>query len=540
MMKYHLSAFIVVILFAATVAAADSTFVVKYLSAENVYLNGGQADGLVVGDHLMVTSDGKCRTEIEVLFVAEHSASCRILTSDCPLAAGDKAEVIAKVKPDSSSVAADTSAARPKPDTVAATTLVPVTRSFAKPAQPNLSGSLSILYYHWNDQSVSNLDFSQTTARLNVKARRLFGKDITFSLRSRGRYDQRQRAYSSTVPKDAWENRIWEFSFSYENPRAQTNLYAGRILSRRISSAGYLDGLLLEQRLSENMRVGLFGGQEPSWAYADGQLSLNKGGMYLTYLNGEPGKSYVEQSIAVVGQYHGANVSRELISSQGRYSSGSRWGYYHTAEFDLNRGWRKEKAGQSLTLSSLYLGTYYRVSSRIRLNFSYDNRKNYWTYDTKSTVDSLFDDHLRQGGRAQLDLSLPLAIQTSGSYGINKRAGDAALTKAYSFYLSKSGLIHRSATTMLQYSGFRGPFERGDNYSIRLSDNIVPTAQLAIAYGVYNYTTVTDGSHRKNNWIEFSTVADLSRRFFFLGSIESDRGDDIKGLRLQTELGFRF
>ena len=541
MTKYALPAVFVLLLCSLRIHAAETSFLVKYVSAENVYLSGGQADGLSVGDHLVITSAGQCRTEVEVLYVAEHSASCKMLTSNCSIAVGDKAELTTTVKADSSKVSPDTTAAIVKRDTIAPVTApAPSSTRPARTAPPNISGSFSILYYHWNDQSVSNLDFAQTTSRLNLKVRRLFGQGITFSLRTRGRYDQRQRAYSSTVPQNAWENRIWEFSVSYEDPNSRTNFYAGRILSRRISSAGYLDGVLLEQRVSDNVRVGVFGGQEPQWAYADGQLSLSKGGGYLTYLSGDPGKSYFEQSIAAIGQYHAMNVSRELIASQGRYSSSARWGYYHTAEFDVNRGWRKDKTGQSLTLSSLYLGTYYRVSDRVRLNLSYDNRKQYWTYETKSTVDSLFDDHLRQGARAQVDISLPYAIQTSGSYGINKRAGDPATTKAYSFYLSKSGVIQRSSTTMLQYSGFRGPFERGDNYSIRVSDNLVPAVQLAVAYGVYNYTTIADGSSRKNNWFELSTVADLSRRYFFLGSVESDRGDDIKGVRLQTELGLRF
>jgi hypothetical protein len=539
-------AFVILCVYAAmsqgSVRGAGTSYSVKYLSSENVYLNAGQADGLAVGDHLTITSSGKCRTEVEIVFAADHSASCKVVSGDCTLAVGDKAERIATAKPDSLPAKPDTAAALQKTDSIKAAPAAPspVPKSFGRPAQPNLSGSISLLYYYWNDQSVSNLDFSQTTARLNLKARRLFGKEITFSLRTRGRYDQRDRAYSSAVAKNAWENRVWEFSFTYDDPKSPYGFAFGRLLSRRISSAGYLDGLLLERRISGNVVVGMFGGTEPQWAYADGQLSLNKGGGYLTFTKGDPGKAYLEQSLAAIGQYHGTNVSRELISSQGRYSSGSRWGYYHTAEFDINRSWRKEKAGQTLTLSSLYLGTYYRASDRLRLSLSYDNRKSYWTYDTKSVVDSLFDDHLRQGIRGQVDLSLPLLIQTSGSYGVNKRTGDSASSKAYSLYVSKSGLLNRTAVIMLQYSGFRGPFEHGDNYSVRMSDNLAPTVQVALAYGIYDYEAVPDGIRRKNNWFEVSTTADFSRRVFFLGSIESDRGDDIKGVRIQTELGCRF
>lgn len=528
-----------ILAFVSGLSAAESTLLVKYVSAENIYLSGGQADGVAVGDHVTVTSKGNCLTDLEVVYVAEHSASCKVVSGTCTIAAGDKAVLIPAARPDTTQVV-DTTVAKPRDTTLAKVVPPPAPRSYAPKPPPNISGDLSILYYNWHDKSASNLDFSQVTSRFDFRARRLFGQDITFTLRTRGRYDHRQRSYSSLVPQNAWENRVWEFSLSYESPHSPNSMYVGRILSRRISSAGYIDGLLLEHKLSDDFRVGVFGGQEPQYAYNTGQVSLNKGGGYLTYLHGDPGKSYFEQSIAAIGQYHAMDVSRELIASQGRYSTGNRWGYYHTAEIDINRGWRKEKTGKTFSLSSLYLGTYYRLSSAIRLNVSYDNRVNYWTIDTKSLVDSLFDDHLRQGVRTQLDISLPLHIQTSTSYGLNKRTGDPSATKAYSFYLAKTGMLHSSSVTSVQYAGFRGPFEHGDNYSVRVTDNLIPRAQFGLAYGVYNYTVSSIASVRKNSWFETSVFADLSRRYYMMGSVEFDSGDDIKGTRLQTDLGLRF
>jgi hypothetical protein len=520
-------------------ASATTTFVVKYVSAENVYLNGGQADGLAVGDHLMIYSRGDCPTEVEIVFVADHSASCKTLSSACEIVAGERAILVVTGKTDTAQTVTDSVVPTPAVDTaIAKTSAVP--KSYVRPSPPKVTGSVSLLYYLWNDRGVSNLDFAQTTARLNLKVRRLFGKEITFSLRTRGRYDQRQRAYVSTVSRDAWENRIWECSLGYEDPSAAINVFAGRLLPRRVAGAGYLDGVLMEGRVSEETRVGLFAGNEPSWAYADRRLSLYKAGGYVTFSKGQPGKTSIEQTIAGVGEYHGFNVSREFAALQGRFNAGTRWGFYHTAEFDINRSWRKERTGKTIALSSLYLGSYYRLSSTLRLNLSYDTRTNYWTYEARSTVDSLFDHHLRQGIRTQLDVTLPAHVQGSVAFGQRKRQGDPAPTNSYSFHLNRIGLWHPAAGATIQFDSFNGPFEHGLNYSLRLSDNIARSTSISLAYGAYTYRVDLGNLHRSNRWYEVGSQTDLLKKVFLGISVQFNSGDDISGVRLQSELGWRF
>ncbi|MEW5795281.1 MAG: hypothetical protein AB1772_02870 [Candidatus Zixiibacteriota bacterium] len=519
--------------------AGATTFEIKYLSAENVYLGGGRADGLVVGDRLVTVDAGNCRTELEIVFVADHSASCAKLSDNCTPAVGDKAVLVSKPSADTAPSAVDTTLAEAERDTTAIPQPV-APRSFSPRQAPTITGGVSLLFNHWADQSSTNLGFSQTTARLNLKVRRLFDRDITFSLRTRGRYDQRQRAYSSAVSRQAWENRIWEFSLSYDAPLARLNFGAGRILPRRVSSVGYLDGLLLETRATENLRVGLFGGSEPHWAYANDRVSVNRAGVYLSVISPTGGGLILEQSIAAVGEYHAGTVSRELFALQGRISSGSRWSIYHTAEVDINRRWRRDAAGKSLSLSSLYAGINYRLYNSVRFVVSYDNRTNYRTYETRTVVDSLFDDHLRQGVRTQVDVALPYQVRASIGYGLRKRSGDPDQTNSYSLYLSRAGLLGFGSTISVHYAAFQGPFDRGDNYSTRVTRSVSRRLQLSLGYGGYRYRAESSDSYRRSNWFEIGAQADLSRRLYLGGSAEFDSGDDIDGTRVQTELGYRF
>jgi len=523
----------------ASSAIADTTLTVKYVSAESVYLNGGKADGLSVGDQLTITGKGKCQTVIEVVFVADHSASCKVTDTTCAVAVGAKALFIVVPKADTTQTPIDSAVAAPQP-VVTIDTAKPSPKSYARPALAQFSGAVSFGYYHWTDQSASHLDFSQSTVRFDLKARRLLGQDLTLNLRSRGRHDQRHRSYNSQVAAKSWENRLWEFSLTYNTPTEGFCAQAGRILPRRVSGIGYLDGLLLETRLAGQLRFGLFGGTSPQWGYAEGQIAINRVGSYAALTSGDPGHVYFEQSGAAIGEYHKTFVSREFIALQGRISSGGQWSIYHNAEIDINRNWRKIKTGTSANLTSIYLGGNYRFNDKLRLGLSYDNRTNHWSYEYRTIADSLFDTHLRQGARAQMELTLPWRIQSSVSYGLRKRAGDSRATTSYSVYLNRMGILRRTTMGSFQYASFRGPLDIGSNYSARVSDYVLPSLSLGCAYSVYAYRLDTGGTDRRNRSFEITSQLDLARNYFFNGSLQFDRGDDTKGTRVQTEVGYRF
>ncbi|HVP06927.1 MAG TPA: hypothetical protein VMS71_03720 [Candidatus Acidoferrum sp.] len=539
-MKTVLAPIIVLLLIEGLCAAAPvrTSFAVKYISSESVYLDGGQADGLVLGDTLSITGKSGSKAILVVSFIAEHSASCAVAAGQLAgFEVGDRAELESLKQTVVQPPAVDTTThVQPREITPA-----PVTKPvLSKPPETRINGVVSFLFYSWGDRSSSDLNFTQSTARLDLRARRLWGREINFSLRSRGRYDQRQRAYSSLVGKNAWENRLWELSLSYDDPNAPFNAALGRVLPRRVGGIGYIDGLLVEAKASSHVRVGVFGGSDPVWAYNEGQLSLMKGGGYLTYLYGAYDKVYLEQSIAGVGEYHGSLSSREYLSLQGRMNVGSRWGFNNTADIDVNRSWRRDRSQHAVTLSNIYLGTYYRITNAVRASISYDNRRNYWSLENRSVVDSLFDDRLRQGGRGQLDIAWPHKISTSMSYGYNKRDGDAKATQSYSLFVSRYGLWRPGSSLSGQYAGFTGPFEKGYNFTARINAPLTNRAYVGLAYGSYVYSVTSESVHRKNNWVELSTQADMSRRAFTIGSLQFNSGDDIKGIRFQFEIGLRF
>jgi hypothetical protein len=526
---------IVCLLFLAGAGQAADRFTVKYLSAENVYLDGGEADGLAIGARLVVLGQAGAKTEVEVVFVAAHSASCKVIGSAGSIRVGDKAQMKSSPLSDTTVVKDSTSAtivdSVPVPE--------PVTQPRKRTASP-VSGSVSLAFYQWNDRAESNLDFTQTTARVSLKARHLWGKEMTLTVRGRGRFDQRQRNYRSEVEREDWQNRLWEFSLSYEEPTAPVNYWVGRILPRRAGGIGYLDGVLVEGRLSDRIRTGLFAGTYPDWLYDERRLSLMKAGGYLNYSSGDYRGFFLEENVGASGEYHGGEAGREYLIVQGRMSQGNLWGVTHSGEIDINRSWRKERAGKSFELSSLYVNGWVRPAQRLRLSLSYDNRTNYWTFENRSTVDSLFDDNLRQGVRLQTDLTLPAQLFSSLSVGYRDRAGDPDPSWSYSAQLRKRDALIKGFSLSAQYAAFHNLSSRGHNYALRAGKVLGGKYDLNIAYGSYVYRTDDRSQSRSNNWVELSGQADVGRHYWLGLRFQTDSGDDIKGYRVQSELGYRF
>ncbi|RJP73711.1 MAG: hypothetical protein C4532_04085, partial [Candidatus Abyssobacteria bacterium SURF_17] len=372
-------------------------FSVTYVSAEHVYLDGGSDDGLQIGDRLALGPNERTPA-LEVVYVAVHSASCRLLAGARMPSAGANTRVVARAvtsEPESATPSATVGTivgAAPQTPSLAPEVVLPVL----------LSGTVSLRHHHWADNNPSNLDYSQSDARLDLKARRLFDENITLIIRSRGRYDARESSYSGVGHSD-WENRLWELSITYDKPDGAVTFSVGRILPRQIGTIGYLDGLLVEWHAGSSMHVGVLGGRQPDWLYRTENAELTRVGAYMSHRSDVRAHLRINQSLAAIAEVHRGTTSRTFLTNQGTIAAGNHVGVNHTLEIDLNTGWREKRAGQSVSLSRAFVNVYWQAVRDLRLGLSYDNLRRYWTYEYRSTADSLFDDRLHQGVRGRVD-----------------------------------------------------------------------------------------------------------------------------------------
>jgi hypothetical protein len=512
------------------------SFQIKYLSAQNVYLDAGKIAGLKIGDRLLVKRDGKTIAEIEVKYLSDHSASCQIVSSNGVVKSGDKAilqerqQVIEKVQP--IPVVIDTT--QDIKETKISTT-APSSRRRRSP----FSGTVSLQYYYWKDLQETQLDFSQPTLRVSLRGKQLWGKDYNIRIRARLRHNQRARSLHSNAPEQEWRNRIFEVSFSYDNINAPLNYKLGRIISNKFSGVGYIDGLLLQYNALPKFRFGLFGGSQPQWQYGTLQTSLQKYGAYFNYSTGNYSKGRFESTLAAAGEYHGNTVSREFIYFQNNFNLYQRWTVFQSAEVDINRSWRKDITGENTSLTNLFVSAQWRIIQSVIIGAMYDNRQNYLTYQTRTLADSLFDEALRQGVRGTLTLIFPHNYRLFGNFGIRKRVTDVETTKSFSGGLSKVNFLIPNLRIYINASGFSNFFTDGINYSILAGRYMGNRLNIDLALGGNQYSLKADNTNRFNQWIRINLLSDLIYRVFLSGNYEYGWGDDIHGHRFLFEIGYR-
>ncbi len=540
MLKKNLSLILLLVFCVSNIASQSSSpkqdiYHVKYLSAENVYLDAGKLAGLTVGDLLTVRRNNQDVAELEIVYLSDYSASCNIKSSTTPIKPGDLVYLKSKAQntgEETLILQKDSITVVPVTDKVNGTTQSRRNRS-------PFSGSISLQYYTWQDLDPTQLDFSQPTLRLNLRGRKLWGKDYYLNIRGRIRRNNRSRSLNSFAPQEEWRNRIFELSFSYNNPNAILNYQLGRIISNKFSGVGYIDGLLLHFNTTEKLGVGAFAGTQPQWQYSTYQTSIQKYGGYLNYKTGNFSTGLFESTIAAVGEYHGAEVSREFIYFQNSFNGFFRWNFFQSAEVDINRKWRKDYNNSNITLTSLFLSGQWKATEWLMVGILYDNRRNYLTYETRTLADSLFDESLRQGLRGNLTLILPQNYRIFGNFGIRKMKTDVESTISYAGGVSKTNLIWRGSRIFLNGSGFSSFYTHGLNYSVMFGQLFMNGIQVDLGIGGYQYDLKTSQTKRHNQWSRFQLWTNLPYHFYFSGQYEYDWGDEINGNRILLEIGYR-
>lgn len=531
-----------------TQAAARLT--VRYRSATNVYLDGGRDQGLALGDRLLVTSGRDTVAELEVVYVADQSASCRLVSETRTVRAGDVATLKAKPAPPTAArtaapappAAAATAAAEPSPAPAAALASVSASAANDRP-QPwaRARGGVSFGFYKVDDQTPSAYDFEQRTARLDLNLSEIAGRPLSFTTRLRSRQDVRARTLSSFNPQDQRQDRVYELALRYEPPSQRFGLEAGRIGISRFVGIGYLDGALLRFQVASGLHVGAFGGQR---ADPDGVEPGGKGPKYGAFLGLAPGGRWArswEVVLAGVREMASGEVSREYLSAESRFGGGSRWNVYQRAEIDWNRGWRLEASnGRAFQLTNLSVGANLRLTQAASASLSYDNRRNYRSHLNRSVPETFFDDLTRQGLRAGLYLGRGNGL--SGSLGGGLRLGEGGGKSTYSGFASvrHGNLFGGRLYLGADGSGYGGAFGNGMMLSGRVGRRFAAGHTLDLSYTQSLYRVADTPGSRHTQWLRFSGRGELGHGVYLVGDLEYDQGDDLKGPRAFLELGYQF
>ncbi len=520
------------------VSAANPSFVVRYRSASNVYIDGGKAEGLAVGDRLAVVVDTQTVAELEVVFLSEGSASCRVVSEKRSVRAGDTATLLPKREPPPTLPEA---AAKVVASPVEAP--APVLTAQTAPARPwaRLRGGASVgLYKAW-DHEPGSLGFEQRLGRLDLSLIDIGGQPLTFNTRFRSRRDTRSASLSSS--RFDKRNDLYEMSLRYEPPQDDVSFEVGRLGSSRFTSIGYLDGAMVRVRLRSPLQIGGFAGKS---AIVDGLGTGGVGPKYGGFLRFSPRNLYsaaYDVTVAVIREFAQADVSREYLSVESRFGSG-KVSVFGRSEVDLNRGWRRSLAGQDYQLSNLSLATNLRFSPSASAALSYDSRRNYRDYFTRNVPEQIFDDLLHQGLRGSFYLGRGYGLNATAGFGVLLREDtlSPADSNSYSYNggLRHGNLFQKEISIGADFNAFQNAVTDGYLVTAQAGKRFRGGHQFDLSYGRSFYRVKATAQDRKTEYLRFAGRGDLGRHVYVLADVEYDRGDDLRGLRGFFEAGFQF
>jgi hypothetical protein len=535
---------------AQTAAADDSnSFRVRYLSAEHVYLDGGRVDGLAIGDTLRVRRDELEVARLAVVYVADHSASCQVLAVSRPVRPGDVAVVIGRADeagpfgegPLGGTNAAGTGAATVATSDADAETYAQRTATdsaaYDRLSRRRVYGRVALRWQLSHANVGPRGTFSEPTLAADLTVPDVGLRDLDVELRGYLRHQSRPSSYGDRVPRDEWRNRIQTAAFIYRPEEGALRWQAGRIWPRAVAGVGWVDGGLLEGRVARAMWIGGFAGWEPSWRNSAFSTDVRKAGVYARHRTGRPGGDLLDLTLAAVGLYTASDVSREYLHFGLRADLGRDVGLQNALELDLNRRWRKERAGETVSLTGFFLGLRWRARRGLDLNASYDGRARYWTASYRSLPDSLFNDALRH------------AVRIRGRVALGKRASFTAHggwrhqpqyeADVWSYGVALSRYTARLGATF-DVIGFDGPLASGWRPSLTLRRPWGDGHALRTSGGAQLYRADRLADQRAQGWLAGGLDLALARRVRASADYRYEWGDDAGGHRLFAELAVRF
>lgn len=510
----------------------DKTFKINYMSRDFVYLKAGRKEGIESGDTLVIRRNENLVAVLVVEFSADYSSSCKIANQKGNIVLGDvaapKSKAIAKPALDMEKTDTLVSRARVLPR-------VHVQGDAGK-AFAHTRGNIAYQMYLENGFTSKKTQLVRQNARMNIRMTELPGDH---SIRLDMHASQRSNLVSENSGNEAWDNRVNQFSFGRNAPGGKLSYEVGRVMPQKISSIGYLDGGAFLLRATESQYIGGFGGNIPKMMYYETPGSIQKYGGFYGLDFGASRRARFENTIGFGGEYDGAVISREFINLRNSLVLFKNLSLSQVSEIDVNRGWRREKAKDDFSISSLYANGNWKVSKILSFGVQYDTRKNYYRLNTRSLADSLFDHATRMGLRENVYLRFLPSASLYFGLGHSRLDTPGKMPLNYNLGLNVDNLIWKRMHVNSYYTGFTSDMNNGYNGSLNLRKSFLNGNDFSLGYGRYQYNySFSQASTMQNDWVRIGGTLQFIFKTYFTTDYEYNWSETVKGHRGFVELGY--
>lgn len=265
--------------------------------------------------------------------------------------------------------------------------------------------------------------------------------------------------------------KIYNLALKYDFTENST-LWAGRKINPKIANVGAIDGIQFQQRFN-NFFAGVAIGTRPGWSNYGYNTDLLEYGGYFGH--GKQTKNgFIQSTLGFFEQRNTSKTDRRFVYFQHTNSAIKKLNLFSSFEIDLYKR-INDNPQNTLSLTSLYLSANFRVSPKLSLFGSYDNRKNVIYYETfRNYTDEVLQQASRQGVRLRVNYRPVNYLIFGASAGTRFRIEDARPTNTLNGFATWSKIPALHASLNLSANIMQTSYLNGQIFGARLSKDIIP------------------------------------------------------------------
>ena len=216
-------------------------------------------------------------------------------------------------------------------------------------------------------------------------------------------------------------------------------------------------------------------------------------------------------------QRNSGNIDRRFAYFQHTNSSVKNLNFFSSLELELYR-LENEEPQNKITLTSLYLSLNYRISRKLSVFGSYDNRKNVIYYETfRNYTDEILQQASRQGLRFRMNYRPVNYLIVGASAGTRFRKEDPRPTKTFNGFTTWSKIPWLDASLTLSANLMQTSYLDGQIYGARLSKDIIPgKIYSTIYYRWTGFNYINSNSTLRQNIGEIDFSYQFNKKLYFV------------------------
>jgi hypothetical protein len=538
--------------------AVRTNFVVKYVAAGVIYLDGGRAAGLAKGMELTVkrremVQDSKTKKQImqwkvlakaQVESVAEVSAVCAIQPGGQMIQVGDTV-VLSVADAQKELEHRELSTTRRYPQVITFTEGNPledeVRAAVPRPPLPEINrtrGRIALEYGGLRSAGPFTSVTSQLGLVMRIDTTRIGGTYWNLSGYWRGRLNTQSTASTPQTVNDLI-NRTYHLGLTYANPNSHWVAGLGRLYLPWASSLDTLDGGYFGRRFGKRVTAGIFAGSTPdptSWNYNPNRRIAG------SFINFEGGgfDSWRYMSTFGLGlSTLGWTADRQFVFTENGLFYKQVFSIYESMQADRPHLPNQANGSNYTGISRSFVTIRIHPTRRLTFDLNHNYFREVPTFDLALISTGLVDKLLFQGFSAGVRVELPHRLTVYNSLGRSSKTGDAKSSWNQMYGITVGSIGRTGIRGDVQYSKFDSSFGSGDYYTGSLSREFGDTFRWEVTAGRQNLASIfTNDSSYRTLGTQFDWYPKGS--FYLDGGVTQQQGTTQHYSQWYFGIGYRF